>query len=96
MATVTITFFKPAMYEGFGVIGDVVSTEAITSSGTSQQSSVSSDGYDICRVSVSGGDVHILNGANPTADTDDMLLPAGSTEYFKLSDGDVVAIINAG
>lgn len=95
MATVTVTYFTPAEYEGFGVIGEITNTEAITSSGSSQQSTNAAASGELVRVAVSGGNVHVLVGANPTADTDDLLLTDGSTEYFACNNGDEVAIINA-
>lgn len=95
MATVTVTFFRPAKFDGFGVIGEITSTESITSSGTSQQSTVTSGKGEICRVVSSGGNVHVLTGANPTADSDDLLLIDGIPEYFSLEEDDVVALIDA-
>lgn len=71
MATVVVTFFKPAEYEGFGVIGEVRTSESLTSSGTSGQTTITSLAGEIARVVSSGGAVHVLTGTNPTADTDD-------------------------
>lgn len=95
MATVTVTFFRPAQYEGFGVIGNVSDSETLTSAGTSGASTASAEQGDIARVTVSGGNVHVTKGTSPTATTDDALLVDGTTEYFACVYGDKVAIIDA-
>lgn len=95
MATVTVTYFTPAQYEGFGVIGNIINTESITSSGTSQQSTNAAGYNEIVRVAVSGGSIHVLVGNDPTADTDDLLLTDGTVEYFQCTQNDEVAIIDA-
>lgn len=95
MATVTVTYFTPAEYEGFGVIGEITNTEKITSSASSQQSTNAAVAGELVRVASSGGAVHVLVGANPTADTNDLVLPDGGVEYFACNAGDEVAIIDA-
>lgn len=95
MATVTITYFKPAEYEGFGIMGEIDATETITSSGTSQQSTDSALPGNIVRIASSGGAVHAIVGNNPTADTDDPLVTDGNVEYFQCNSGDKAAIIDA-
>lgn len=95
MATVTVTFFQPSKYDGFGVIGEISGTEDITSSGTSQQSTNNADSGDIVRVASSGGAIHAKVGNNPTATTDDPILTDGGVEYFQCNEGDEVAIIDA-
>lgn len=54
MATVVVTFFKPAEYEGFGVIGEVRTSESLTSSGTSGQTTITSLAGEIASRDVYG------------------------------------------
>lgn len=94
MATCNIAFITPSKFEGFGVIGNVRSSENITTSGTSQASSASSVGNELVRVSVTGGSIRVLVGANPTATTASILVLENTTEYFDTKNGDKVAVID--
>ena len=95
MALVNITFCRPAQFEGFGLIGDIVTSENITSSGTSQASTNSALSGTCARVAVSGGDVHVTTATAPTATTSHMLLVDGSVEYIFCPYGHKVAVIDA-
>lgn len=68
------------------------STEKVTSSGTSAQSSTISDNIFYVRVAADAA-CHIEIGVNPTATTSSIYLPADDYEYFKISPGEKVAVI---
>jgi hypothetical protein len=73
--------------------------EVITTSGTSQQSSNSvpaADDNEYWIITVSGGDLWVKFGADPTAAAgDEWLVTDGQTREWKALSGDKVAVINA-
>lgn len=74
----------------------VLGSEAITSSGVSQQSSVAATRDSYWHITVSGGAVWVRFGANPTAAAgDDWLIPAGGNLDVQAVTGDIVAVIDA-
>ena len=72
-------------------------TQTITTSGTSQASTIEATQGDQCEVTASGGDVFIAFGAAPTAASNSgYLIPNGATKYYgNLKPGDKVAVIDA-
>lgn len=76
--------------------GSVRASEAITSSGSSQQSTGVAQGGEIWSITVSGGNVWVRMGSNPTAAAgDDWLLVDGTTRDFEASANEKVAVIDA-
>lgn len=69
-------------------------TEKITSSGTSVQSTAISDNIFYVRVAADA-DCHLEIGVNPTATTSSIYLPADDYEYFKISPGEKIAVIGS-
>lgn len=69
-------------------------TEKITSSGTSVQSTAISDNIFYVRIA-SDADCHLEIGVNPTATTSSIYLPADDYEYFKISPGEKIAVIGS-
>ena len=76
-----------------------VSAEAITSTGSSQQSSNSVPAADLNAfwiVTVIGGNVWVKAGSSPTAAAGDVwLISDGQTREWKASAGDKLAVIDA-
>ena len=71
-----------------------VTTQKVTSSGSSAQSSAFGSNIEYVRV-VPDADCHIEFGVNPTAANTKIFLEAKSSEYFKVSEGEKVAVIGA-
>lgn len=95
MATVNVVFFNEFYKQGVAVIGEVISAEDITSSGTSQASTGASTGQDMVKVTALGGNVRLNFGASPTAlATGNMLLLENDFVVLKLQDGYKVAVID--
>ena len=70
----------------------VKSTEKVTSSGTSAQSAAFADNIYYVRV-VADAACHIEFGSNPTATTSKVYVPADDIEYFKVSPGEKVLLL---
>jgi hypothetical protein len=71
-------------------------SDFITTSGTSQQSAVFGANTSEVRVVCIGNACYINIGSNPTAaatDNNSILLPAGVVEYFHVTPGQRVAVI---
>lgn len=98
MATVSVVF-APAMDGTTPVLAaTAIASEAITSSGASQQSTNSVPATpSVCVVTSAGGAVWVAFGANPTAAAGTAhLIPDGATrEFGRLQAGWKVAVINA-
>jgi len=58
----------------------------ITTSGSSQASSAVGAGTSIIRIAVNA-DTYVAIGANPTATTSSMLMPAGDVEFLAVTGG---------
>ena len=71
-----------------------VTTQKVTSSGSSAQSSAFGSNIEYVRV-VPDADCHIEFGVNPTAANTKIFLEAKSSEYFKVSEGETVAVIGS-
>ena len=71
-----------------------VTTQKVTSSGSSAQSSAFGSNIENVRV-VPDADCHIEFGVNPTAANTKIFLEAKSSEYFKVSEGEKVAVIGS-
>ena len=69
-----------------------VTTQKVNSSGSSAQSSAFGSNIEYVRV-VSDADCHIEFGVNPTATNAKIFLPSKSEDYFKVSEGEKVAVI---
>lgn len=83
MASV-LTFRKGAYRPG--------TSQGITSSGTSQQSSALSADASIARVAVNQ-DTYIEIGSNPTATANSLMMPAGAIEFFAVNAADKIAVL---
>jgi len=69
-----------------------VRTSKVNSSGTSAQSSAFGANIEHVRI-VADADCHIEFGVNPTATSSKIFVPSGDVEYFKVSEGEKVAVI---
>ncbi len=58
---------------------------------TASAQSVEFDGVNIIRF-IADADAYLAFGANPTADADDLYVPADSVEYFAVRPGEKVAV----
>lgn len=83
MSTV-LTFRKGAYIPG--------TSYGYTTTGASQQSSAMSATASIVRVAVNQ-DTYVAVGTNPTATANDAMMPAGSVEFFAVTEGDKVAFL---
>ena len=71
-----------------------VTTQKVTSSGSSAQSSAFGSNIEYVRV-VPDADCHIEFGVNPTAANTKIFLDSKSEDYFKVSEGEKVAVIGS-
>ena len=69
-----------------------VTTQKVNSAGTSAQSSAFGSNIEYVRV-MADADCHIEFGVNPTATNAKIFLPSKSEDYFKVSEGEKVAVI---
>lgn len=69
-----------------------VTTQKVNSSGTSAQSAAFGSNIEYVRV-IPDADCHIEFGVNPTATTSKIFLESKTSEYFKVSEGEKVAVI---
>ena len=69
-----------------------VTTQKVNSTGTSAQSSAFGSNIEYVRV-MADADCHIEFGVNPTATNAKIFLPSKDGEYFKVSEGEKVAVI---
>lgn len=69
-----------------------VTTQKVNSSGSSAQSSAFGANIEYVRV-IADAACHIEFGVNPTATTSKIYIPASDAEYFKVSEGEKVAVI---
>ena len=83
MATV-LTFRKGAYIPG--------TSYGYTTTGASQQSAAMSSTVSIVRVAVNQ-DTYVAVGADPTADSNSAMMPAGSVEFFAVTSGEKVAFL---
>ncbi len=99
MATVSIVNAPVSVIKGVGVLLDAtdsILSEAITSTGASQQSVMTALADNIWVISAVGGNVWVRFGANPTAASgDDWLICAGQTREFQGKAGHKVAVVDA-
>lgn len=72
-------------------------SEVITSSATSQSSSAATRGGDVAIVTVSGGNVWVQIGTNPTAASgaDWLVLDGQTREFGPIAEGEKIAVIDA-
>jgi hypothetical protein len=71
-----------------------LTTEKVTSSGSSAQSSAFNANIEYIRV-IPDADCHIEFGVNPTATNAKIFLESKSSECFKVSPGEKVAVIGS-
>ena len=71
-----------------------VTTQKVTSSGSSTQSSAFGANIEYVRV-IPSADCHIEFGVNPTATNSKIFLESKSSECFKVSEGEKVAVIGS-
>ena len=71
-----------------------VTTQKVNSSGSSAQSSAFGSNVEYVRV-IGDADCHIEFGVNPTAANTKIFLEAKSSECFKVSPGEKVAVIGS-
>lgn len=69
-----------------------VTTQKVNSSGSSAQSSAFGSNIEYVRV-IPDADCHIEFGVNPTATTSKIFLESKTSECFKVSEGEKVAVI---
>ena len=69
-----------------------VTTQKVNSTGSSAQSSAFGSNIEYVRV-IPDADCHIEFGVNPTATTSKIFLESKTAEYFKVSEGEKVAVI---
>ena len=70
--------------------------ETHTLGSSSAQSSAIITGSGIVRIAVRGTHAHIKIGYNPTATSEDILMPESTVEYFQIKSGQQVAFIKSG
>jgi len=71
-----------------------VTTQKVNSTGTSAQSSAFGSNIEYVRV-MADADCHIEFGVNPTAANTKIFFVSKSSEYFKVSEGEKVAVIGS-
>ena len=71
-----------------------VTTQKVNSSGSSAASSAFGSNIEYVRV-CADADCHIEFGTSPTATSSKIFLPSKDTEYFKVSEGEKVAVIGS-
>ena len=71
-----------------------VTTQKVTSSGSSAASSAFGANVEYVRV-IADADCHIEFGVAPTATTSKIFLESKTSEYFKVSEGEKVAVIGS-
>lgn len=69
-----------------------LTTQKVNSSGSSAQSSAFSANIEYVRI-IPDADCHIEFGVNPTATTSTIFMESKTSEYFKVSPGEKVAVI---
>ena len=69
-----------------------VTTQKVNSSGTSAQSAAFGANIEYVRI-IPDADCHIEFWVNPTATTSTIFMESKSSEYFKVSEGEKVAVI---
>ncbi len=97
MATVQINFDDPANIGGTSVFNAYPrASEDLTSSGTSQQTTITAIAGEVASITASGGAVWVKAGQSPTAAAgDNHLVADGETKTIGLlRDGDEIAIID--
>ena len=70
--------------------------ETHTTGAQSAQSGAIITGSGIVRIAVKGTHAHIKIGYNPTASSNDILMPQNTIEYFQIRSGQQVAFIKSG
>jgi hypothetical protein len=94
MATVNIVFGR--WNERWPLLGVVHQSEAITSSGTAQNSSNTGTTKDNCvEITTSGGDIWITLDGTTAAEGDHFLVLNGSTRHVPAGLGTVISVIDA-
>ena len=71
-----------------------VTTQKVNSTGTSAQSSAFGSNIEYVRV-IPDADCHIEFGVSPTATSSKIFLESKTSEYFKVSEGEKVAVIGS-
>ena len=71
-----------------------VTTQKVTSSGSSAASSAFGANIEYVRV-IPDADCHIEFGVSPTATSSKIFLESKTSEYFKVSEGEKVAVIGS-
>ena len=71
-----------------------ITTQKVTSSGSSAASSAFGSNVEYVRV-IADADCHIEFGVAPTATTSKIFLESKTSEYFKVSEGEKVAVIGS-
>jgi len=70
-----------------------LATNSVTSSGASADSDAFNTETNFVRIKTDT-DIYIEFGASPTAAPEDIMMAAGDTEYFAVTPGHVVAVID--
>lgn len=69
-----------------GDISRIIATERITYT-TSTQSAVIDDRTTLLLLTMDGTKGHVAFGSSPTADNEDLLIPANGSQYFSIKRG---------
>ena len=96
--TVNIRFITGNGYGGQVDTGDAHADADLTSSGSSQATSIAADGRreELCIISPIGDNVRVAFGSSPTATTSaGPIAYAGQANAYRVKSGDKVAIIVA-
>lgn len=98
MATAYVTFGKPATTENDSPApiyqGDTTASETVTTSGTSAQTTGTSDGVGVATIFCASA-LYALAGSNPTVTaTNGRYIPANLPIDIRVEDGDKVALID--
>lgn len=98
MATVKITFRAPTNIGGTSVYSRAPrASQTITSSASSQATTITAEAGEIATITASGGAVHFIAGSAPTAatTTGDLVADGGRVDIGFMLAGDKIAIIDA-
>ena len=97
MATVHVTFCAAVDGPAPVVAGVPEAKQTITSSGTTQSTTIAAAPGNICQITATGGNVWAAFGASPTAaaGSDHLIIDGQTREFGFLAPGYKVAIIDA-
>lgn len=97
MSDIHVTFVKAMDGIAPVVAAHPRAKQLVTSSGTSQATTITAQANEVCEITASGGPVWVAFGAAPTAaaGSDHLILDGQSRQFGMLIPGEKVAIIDA-